>query len=510
MRKVDMRRVDSSYYFDRYFKGSEKTAILLITIILFIICYGLVFNSYLINHDSVNRIYDGIESTTSGRFMRKPLNDLLSFGTYNPINVSILLYILLTLNSFVFINLFKIEQLLTKTIIIATVYSFPLFGFFWFYGNDVWQYALAFLCMLLAVWFVTKNGLRNKLIAIALIVTGLGIYQAFLSVLTTVFTLKYIATALSEDEINWREYIKNFMILVTGAILYFIILKLILFVTGEEMLAYKGADQIGVKSIILNMPHSIYLAYNDTIKFIVAYGNMFNTYFNNWFINIILLSAYPVALLEAKSKGYSKQTLVSIAILMVFLPIMTNSSTFLISKVTEYAQFGYLPFMLGTIIYWLQFKHVNIRISMTYVIIIYIILSISLLNTMLFIEKAQSEQTFAIGQRLIFDIMATDGYEPNDQVEICGKLVYNQSYEPAPSTKYKITSKWLNPGSDTYLLKARETRHTKYLFKNLGYEINIVKGQSECSGEQMKQFPEDGYIVQVGEGEDKVYQVYLS
>lgn len=503
-------KFDISKYFNRYFKGSEKIAFIVITILLFLVCYGLVFNSYIINHDSVNRIYDGIESTSSGRFMRKPLNDIFSFGTYNPLNASVLLYILLTLNSLVFIKMFNIKQLFSKTIVVSTVFSFPLFGFFWFYGNDIWQYALAFLCMILAVNFVTKDGLKNKLIAMVLIVVGLGIYQAFISVLTAVFTLWYIVKGLRDEEFNWRKFIQNLIILAISAIVYFIVLKIILFVTGTEMIGYKGADQVGFKTIILNMPNSIVLAYKDTIKYILGYSKMFNTHFNQVIINVALLSAYPVALYNACRKHLSKQTLISVLILMALLPVMTNTSIFLISKVTEYAQFGYLPLMLGAIVFWLNFTKNNIRIIMTYVIIIYIYLNISLLNTMLFVETTQSNQTIAIGQQLVFDIMGTDGYIPGDSIEICGKMAENENYLPATSTKYEITTKWLKPGADTFLLKAGETRHIEYLFKNLGYEVNIVKGEAKCSKAVDKQFPEDGYIVQVGEDENKVYQVYFS
>lgn len=507
---MDISKFDLRKYFDRYFKGNEKIAFLLITIVIFLVCYGLVFNAYIINHDSVNRIYDGIESATSGRFMRKPLNDLLSFGTYNPINASLLLYVFLTMIALTFIKMFKVSSIFSQTIVVATVYSYPLFGFFWFYGNDIWQYALAFLCMIVAVKHVTQRGIHHKLIAMVMIIIGLATYQAFLSVLTAVFALWYIATGLRTDQFDWRDFIQNFLILIVSAIIYFVLVKVVLFVTGAEMVSYRGADQVSIKTIIVNLPHSILLAYKDTIKFILAMSKLFNTYFNHAFLNIAILSAYPLALFKAYQQKRSKHTLISVAILMIFLPVMINSGIFLISKVTDYAQFGYLPLMLGAIIFWLQFGYNHARIIITYLILIYIYVNIGLLNTMLFVETEQSNQTLAIGQQLVFDLLGSPNYDPSDPVEICGKFAENENYLPAPSTKYDISSKWLKPGADTFLLKSKEVRHLKNLFKNLGYDVKVVAGQADCTTTDHPQFPESGYITPVIIDGQTIYQIYLS
>lgn len=169
-----------------YFKEKENITYIFTSIVIFLICYGLVFNKYIINHDSLARIQGYIGGLSSGRFMRPILNKYLSFATYNPMNNSMLLYIFLLLSSITILKLFNIKRLLNKIIITFAIFSFPSFGFFWMYGNDMWIYSFGFFFSILTVYFVVKNKIKDYLLATICLIISLGTYQAMLSVTTTI------------------------------------------------------------------------------------------------------------------------------------------------------------------------------------------------------------------------------------------------------------------------------------------------------------------------------------
>lgn len=483
---------------------SKSAAWLIFSIVLFLICYGLVANDYLYNHDSVDRMYNGISSLDSGRFMRKPLNDLLSFGTYNPINASFLTYLFLSLSAVALYKLFEIKSLFQKVIILMVIYSYPILAFFWAYGNDIWQYSLALLLSIMAVTFVTSNTAKGRIVTVVLITMFLGIYQSILSTMTMTFIGYYIWQVYKTEQFDWKNFIINFFTLIIGAIFYFITLNIILMITGTELTSYRGADEVGVLRIIKMIPHSIVISIKDFYQFVMAKGDFFGTDYNFRIIQILISMAYPLLVIKSIFIKQNRNTSLIVLGLCALVPILVNSSLFITGVVNNYSQFGYIIFYVFAIIIYLnEFASV-----ITYFIILLLLYcNWSEVNAMLFVEQSQTQLNEQIANQIAIDIQSFDEYENGDQIRICGELRNNDTVSFSYMTKYQFTESKLKTPENIYLFRSEKPWKLRYLLNNIGFDFNILNIGEECEDtiNFTNEYPKQGYIMK----EDNIVYVNL-
>lgn len=487
--------------FNNIFRNDKVLVFLLGSGLIFLLCYGLVANDFVYNHDSVGRMYDGMNSITSGRFMSKPLTDILAFGTYNPINASSLTFIFMTLSSIVVSKIFEIKSLFKQLLVSGFIFSYPIFAFFWWYGNDIWLYSLSLLLSIFAMYNVVKSNSVGRIIAVLCIVLSLGIYQSFLSTLTTAFIVYYILKIFKDKDVDFKNMFINFGVLVLGAVCYYIILNGLLVIYDVQMTTYKGADQIGLLSIVKNIPRSIALAYYDFTNFVLARGDFFGTAFNYSIINILAVLAYPVLTLRSIYNKYSLKVINTLIVLVMLLPIFVSSSTFLSSEINSYSQFGYLILMIGSlVIYSTIFKSGLIYMPL----ILLIFLNGSEVNNLLFFEQSQTSLNEQIANKIAIDIQSFDGYEDGMEVNICGVITDNDNTTYAYPSKYTFTQKRYTAGPNASIFTENLPIKMDYIFNTIGYEFNIVTNQKVCDSRINfeAEFPQDRYIVKE---EDEIY-----
>ncbi len=480
--------------FNNTFKDNQKIVYLFASICMFMLAYGLVFNDYIYNHDSVYRIQEGIQSLSSGRFARNWLNQLLSFGTYSPINASFLTYVFMTFGAYILCKLFAVKSLFKQIVLSSVIYCYPIFAFFWTYGNDIWQYSLAFSLSILAIYLVVKNSWLSRLQAVFIIVLLLGIYQSFLATLTATFLMYYLIAIVEQRQVLIKDVIINFLTLIIATIVYYLFLQVLIALSDQTMTTYKGADSIGLKSIILNIPLSLQLAYQDFLNFILAKGDFFGTFFSRPVLNIVLLSSYPALIYKMIKEKRMLKDILMVVIIIILIPIFISSNIFILGEVLSYSSFGYV--ILIFIAIYCLLNYFNYKSLALIPIGIYIYLSFFLVNNMLFFEQAQTQVNEQIGTQMLTDIQAYPGYTKDMQVNICGSFGQNENVQFSSPTKYQLTHKRFKPGANRSIFTGVRPEKMKYLFDQLGYQINI--NEQACVSQNdlttIKDYPEPGYI----------------
>lgn len=176
---------------------------------------------------------------------------------------------------------------------------------------------LACLCV-----FFADHGRIGLFVSIIFMTLSLGTYQAMISYAVGLFILKMILESLKKTY-STKECIlrglKYILILVAAIILYYILLKTILFVTGVELGTYRGISQM--ESIqIWNIPNLIKDAYAKVFKFFLfdSYGE--NTTFTAWLYRGIILCGITNYLALIKKTGlYKDKVRVLLSVTLVLL-----------------------------------------------------------------------------------------------------------------------------------------------------------------------------------------------
>ncbi len=150
------------------------------------------------------------------------------------------------------------------------------------------SYALSFLCAVLAACLIGRVGAVGKPVAlvgaVALLAFSLGCYQASLGVFCVAVLLVMIRSLMggSADSLSAKQLAVFFGVAIAvcaaGAVLYYALTEISLFVLGIGLSAYGGASSVGAGSILGSLTSSVpsaYVAFSDALFSHGIFGNHF-------------------------------------------------------------------------------------------------------------------------------------------------------------------------------------------------------------------------------------------
>ena len=327
--------------------------------------------------------------------------DLLKYGLVNKfINIFCSL-IFISLAIMVIIRIFSIKNKLLIFIISASVCVFPQFTELFLFHFCADSYCFALLLSVLSGYFLKKsdNGkIKFYILAIICIVIECSIYQAFLGVSIVFAILLLISDLLNNEDIK-TTIIKGLKYLITillSAILYYVILQIILAITGLSLESYKGANGFGIETI-KNIPKTIIQAYKDFFDFFFSNRIVSNSYWKrkHIYLGIFLLTLLGYILIFAKVKYKSKALrILCTLLLLIILPIGANIMDLIApnTKLEIRTAFGIIvSFIFVFIIYnkllneWLE----NLMKYAYIILIFWLIATFILQNTLTYMNRQE-------------------------------------------------------------------------------------------------------------------------
>ena len=199
--------------------------------------------NWLPNWDSLVFRYDAQNMISLGRWFLPVVCAPSSFYDLPFVN-GLIAIIFHGLGAVCICQIFKVEKNVTAALIGALVATFPAVTSIMMYGYVADGYAISFLLSTAAALCMTKEK-PNYIGAIIFIAFSVGIYQAYITV-TVMLLLCYLIIELIHKNTTVKEIlIKSVKFLVTGIlgmVLYYVIMNLILKITGAALLEYQGID----------------------------------------------------------------------------------------------------------------------------------------------------------------------------------------------------------------------------------------------------------------------------
>lgn len=158
--------------------------------------------------------------------------------------------VLMALSAAIIVELLGISSKINIMIVSSLLVVFPSWTATYFFMYTAPYYAIAVMLSALSV-FMTVRLRRGFWAGIALQAFSLGIYQAYLPFTVTLYVIILVFAVLN-NSINVGTLVKNaikyLFTLVFGILLYYIIMKLSLAITHQQLADYKGVSQMGVLS----------------------------------------------------------------------------------------------------------------------------------------------------------------------------------------------------------------------------------------------------------------------
>ena len=154
-------------------------------------------------------------------------------------------------------------------------------------------------------------------------------YQAYLAIGLTLLLL-YWMIQIIKKKFDWKKFFISFLIILLGTVFYYILMKLSLLITHVELSTYKGANTVGIKSL-LEIPEGLLHSYQTFYDFyftdsIVNTTNIGMNYLNFIFL-LLLITASIVLILRKK---VSIKYILLFHLFLFLLPVTMNVITIII------------------------------------------------------------------------------------------------------------------------------------------------------------------------------------
>jgi len=262
--------------------------------------------------------------------------------------------VFIAISSCVVINCLRINNKLHCVLVSGLMVSFPTVTTNMLYIAGPHFNMLSLLLACLAV-YVSQRYRYGFCFGSFFIAFSLGIYQAFFPVaaglLVAVLIVDIIQTELSFKDIVIKGT-KFLITLLLGVIVYFIITKLVLSITGDELRDYQGVNEMG-KIPVLMLPGLIKKTYATVIDF------FYQDYYGIHILSkitvpvIIIISVFLLVMLIIQKRLIMKGTLFPLVLLIVLFPIAANIVYIMAPKIDGLGltvSYGMVLFLIAVIV----------------------------------------------------------------------------------------------------------------------------------------------------------------
>lgn len=298
-----------------------------------------VFVSDIPNHDGMSSIYFDQNMITSGRWFLRVACGISSDYTL-PWLIGVLCVLYLALTAVVLQRFFKVKHTYTAMLIAAVLMVYPTLTSNFAYIFTADGYMLALLLAVLAVFLVERSkwGFIGGAVALGF---SMGIYQAYISftmilAVYAVCRVWFFGKELKEKwNVTWRYVAMGGL----GAVVYFVMLQVLLFVQNTSLSGYQGIGEGNSKPFT----ETIVQIYKDFVVHTLR-GNILMQ--KGWLTvaMLVLLAAAAIVLVSALWKSGSLKsiwTYLAGGVAIVVLPVCFNAILVISPDVTYHSLMRY-------------------------------------------------------------------------------------------------------------------------------------------------------------------------
>lgn len=412
--------------------------------------------------------------------------------------------LLIGISAGIIADLLNLESRTANVLLGAALVVFPSWTGTFFYMFTAPYYALAVLMAVISVWLTAnyKWGIAPSAFILA---CSLGIYQSYLPFTATLYVV-LLFLMLFDNKCDYICILKRsiwyLLALISGIILYFIFMKLSLFLTGQELRAYKGISSMGqfelsripeiIKTIGINF-FGIFLNNNMEISYNYITKAM---YFVLLVMSAVLIIKLFVSLLKEKAALKAIETVVlSLAYVIAInsIYIMCEDGIY---SLMYYSYVFIILFPMVLLDRSLKKSQTRFVTAAEYGIMFAVFIGIlsychfangQYISMQLSLEQASSYYTTMITQ-----IKSIEGYRDDMKVVLSGTDIEDE-------TLYhnEVMSTFSMSGRDDALADAYSRQN--FILHYCGFQAetadeSILSKQSQLMLEEMPVYPDDGSI----------------
>ncbi len=390
--------------------------------------------NWLPNWDSVVFRYDAQNMLNLGRWF---LSIVCAPGSFYdlPWITGLLAIIFHALGAVCILKIFNVKKFITSALVGALIVSFPTVTSVMLYNYVADGYSIAFFLSVVAAMLLTKDKPRYIFSAI-LIALSCGIYQAYVTVTIVLLNLYIIFELLYNCADIKRTIIKCFKWLLTGVLgmaLYYLILNVLLFITGSALSEYQGVDS-AMSFGSINIMNSIYAVKQTFFCYFFDFSNGINSFsIINCIIFLFTLLFSVISIIKNKL-NFAK--ILTLFIFTVLLPFGAIVLVFINCNMDYHnlMKMGFVVFYLPFVLMYEKsdFKPTKLNLAKSWVIfcvtLILVFNQIIIANVSYHKLNMAYQKSYGILVRIADRIEQTEGTDNCDKLLLIGALPESEAY----------------------------------------------------------------------------------
>ena len=414
-------------------KITEYKAPILTSWAVSFLAYTFMFTNKIPNWDDMQFLFGKGYTLTSGRWGLDLMSYVLPDYSIPWFN-GILTIFLLTISVCFLLRMFRINTPILQCAAAGLILVFPseIGTFFYMFTSP--SYAVAFLSAVLSVYFFLGKTIREKIISLALGCLSLSIYQAYASVMVSLFVLLVIQSLLEGQETIKKVLIsgiKYILFLCIIAVFYWGILQILLKLNGLGLNAWAVRATETESSFTDRVLH----AWKTVLSILLLKSYGIETTEASRIVHLIisLLAGILAIDLFIKRKDWSR-LLLFLFLATVILPISINCTTVLIGDEGVHALtfYGFVSIYL-LIILVIEISPERRFVGITkdlFVLasVLIIISNIYTANKVYLKQYLSYENAVSFYQSILSWIQETPGFDENCQLVILGSIEEDSQY----------------------------------------------------------------------------------
>ena len=208
-----------------------------------------LFTNLLLNHDSTNSLFTDNDVLSLGRWSLKYLS-AFSSDFQLPVVIGVISIVMLALTAGLTVRILHITNRVNIVLTAALLVTYPSVASIFSYLFTADAYFIALFFCALGVWCAQRYR-WGWTAAIALITVACGTYQAFVCYAIGLFLFDCLIRLLEGEAIPQvvARGMRYVLICVISLVLYYVVLQVMLAVTGTALDDYQGVVGIGLSSI---------------------------------------------------------------------------------------------------------------------------------------------------------------------------------------------------------------------------------------------------------------------
>ncbi len=385
--------------------------------------------NWLPNWDSLVFRYDGQNMLSMGRWFLPVVCAPSSFYDL-PFIAGLMAIIFHGLGAVCICKMFDVRKNITAALIGATVATFPVVTSVMMYNYVADGYALAFLFSCIAALLITKDK-PCYIGSLVLIALSAGIYQAYITVTIMLLLLSLILELIYKNTDVKKVIFKSFKFLLTGVLgmaLYYLVMTVLLKLTGTTLLEYQGFDNAtSFKGI--DIAGALY-----TIKeSFVSYFFDFSTGPNVFVItnSIVFVMTIVLYLTDVIKNKLNIAKILMLCVCAILLPIGASVLSFINSGI-DYHNLMKMGFVVFYLFFILQYESSDKNALKSWAILCIVALLVFnqtiIANVSYHKLNMAYEKSYGTLIRIADRIEQTEGAEECDRILVLGSLPESEAY----------------------------------------------------------------------------------